>query len=283
MMDSAPPGLRNGWFYSHLGYYDLQKMLYKDTLNSIIFSFALGFCTLMLATNSLSLTVMTMITMFLTTCTTVAVLVLLGWRLNVLESIATTIAISLSMSYSQHYTIEYQTASKDSPRATAVARALSLVACPSFMGALTTGISGFFVLFSNVLPYVYLGMFVITIMCINWVFSTFFLVPLLSAFGSAYEHGPYPYHCCEQLSKNHNVSIRYRHCTRQSSLNSNVGSDSGSSNLNQINAHEMETLTVQSLRSQSPNFANTTSGIYLSSENINDDGNGLQDLNTIHI
>lgn len=283
MMDSAPPGLRNGWFYSHLGFYDLQKMLIKDTINSVVVTFALAFCILMFVTNSISLTVMTTITIFFTTCTTMAVLTVLGWRLNVLESIATSIAISLSVGYSQHYTIEYQIASEDSPRATGVARALSLVACPSFMGAITTGINGFFVLSSDALPYIHLGMFVITVMCISWFYSTFFLVPLLSIFGSAYSHGPFPYRCCGKLSKNDNVNIRYRHCTRQASIISNFGSDSGSSNMHQFNAHEMETLTVQSLRSQSPNFANTTSGIYLSTENINGDGDEINDLNTIHI
>lgn len=285
MMDTAPPGLRNGWFYSHLGFYDLQKTLIEDTIMSAFIALFLAFGIMFFVTTSISLTVITVITIFFIICTTIAMLVLMDWRLNVLESIATSVAIGLSVDFSLHYTIEYQLACEDSPRATAISKALSLMACPSLMGAITTGASGAFMLPSDVLPYAQLGIFLIIIMFISWFYSTFFLVSLLSVFGSDYDHGPYPYRCCKKL-RNINVNERHKRFTGHASPFSNVASEStvsciSTAVVNQSTAHELNSLTVHPVKFQSPNSKPATSCSYL---NI-DDANVIKksESNVVHI
>lgn len=285
MMETAPPGLRNGWFYSHLGFYDLQKTLIEDTIMSAFIALFLAFGIMFFVTTSISLTVITVITIFFIICTTIAMLVLMGWRLNVLESIATSVAIGLSVDFSLHYTIEYQLACEDSPRATAISKALSLMACPSLMGAITTGASGAFMLPSDVLPYAQLGIFLIIIMFISWFYSTFFLVSLLSVFGSDYDHGPYPYRCCRKL-RNINVNERHKRFTGHASPFSNVASEStvsciSTAVVNQSTAHELNSLTVHPVKFQSSNSKAATSCSYL---NV-DDANMIKksESNVVHI
>lgn len=283
-METAPPGLRNGWFYSHLGFYDLQKTLIEDTIISAFIALFLAFIIMFFVTTSFSLTVITVVTIFFIICTTIAVLVLMGWRLNVLESIATSVAIGLSVDFSLHYTIEYQLACEDSPRATAISKALSLMACPSLMGAITTGASGAFMLPSDVLPYTQLGIFLIIIMFISWFYSTFFLVSLLSVFGSDYDHGPYPYRCCRKL-RNINVNERNKRI-RHASPFSNVASEStvsciSNAVVNQSTTHELDMLTVHPVKFQSSNSKATTSCLYINMDDANVIKNN--ETNVVHI
>lgn len=281
-METAPPGLRNGWFYSHLGFYDLQKTLIGDTIMSAFIAIFLAFIIMFIVTTSISLTIITVVTIFFIICTTIAVLILMGWRLNVLESIATSVAIGLSVDFSLHYTIEYQLACEDSPRATAISKALSLMACPSLMGAITTGASGAFMLPSDVLPYAQLGIFLIIIMFISWFYSTFFLISLLSVFGSDYDHGPYPYRCCRKLQKN-NVNERHKRHIRHASPFSNVASEStvsciSTAIVNQSTAQEMDTLSVHPIKLQ---YSNATSCTYMNVDN--DDLVKKNETNVVHI
>lgn len=252
---------------------------------SALIALFLAFAIMFFATTSISLTIITVATIFFIICTTIAVLVLMGWRLNVLESIATSVAIGLSVDFSLHYTIEYQLACEDSPRATAISKALSLMACPSLMGAITTGASGAFMLPSDVLPYAQLGIFLIIIMLISWFYSTFFLVSLLSVFGSDYSHGPYPYRCCRKL-RNISSNERHKRNTRHASPFSNVASEStvsciSAAVVNQSTSHELDTLTVQPVKFHSPKSKAATSCLYL---NIDDaDAVKKSESNVMHI
>lgn len=82
-----------------------------------------------------------------------AILVLLGWRLNVLESVAVTTAIGLSVDFSLHYGTIYRQ-SNDENRQAAVVFTLNRMGGPTLMAALTTGAAGIFMLPSSVLPYI---------------------------------------------------------------------------------------------------------------------------------
>jgi len=247
-MDTAPPGLRNGWFYSHLGFYDLQRVLIDDTIITTIISLVFAFILLLIVTKSVLLTTLTTISIFFIICTTIAVLVLMDWHLNVLESISISVAIGLSIDFSVHYSIEYQLACEYSLKAMAVAKALYLMASPSLMGAITTGATGAFMLPSDVLPYTQLGIFLIIIMFVSWLYSTFYLVALLSFVGPEFNHGPYAYRCCKQLR---NISMENKHVRRPicavpfPNMASALPLSCLANPVNPLSVIEMETLTVR--------------------------------------
>jgi len=83
----------------------------------------------------------------------VGILVLSGWRLNVLESVAVTTAIGLSVDFSLHYAVHYRQ-SEEELREPSVVHALTRMTGPTAMGAITTGVAGAFMLLSSVLPYI---------------------------------------------------------------------------------------------------------------------------------
>jgi len=276
-MNTAPPGLRDGWFYSHLGFFDLQRVLINDTIMSTIISLVFVFIVLLIVTKSVLLSTLTVITIFFIMCSTIAVLVLMGWHLNVLESISISVAIGLSVDFSVHYAIEYQLACENFARATAISKALYLMACPSLMGAITTGATGVFMLPSDVLPYFQLGIFLIIIMFVSWLYSTFYLVSLLSIIGPESDHGPYAYRCCGEL-RNINMVDKHARRPRHGIPLSNVALESPlsclSTAVNPLTVVELETLTVKTLTNPISKIGNST--FYV---NINEYNNGIDETN----
>ncbi|KAL0276394.1 UNVERIFIED_CONTAM: hypothetical protein PYX00_003982 [Menopon gallinae] len=179
---TAPPGMKGGWFISELGFYDLQLTLSNGTILSIGVSMAVALAVVFLVSLNVFISFYAVLAITCTIFVTVATLVLLGWRLNVLESVAVTTAIGLSVDFSLHYGTIYRQSSDDNRQA-AVAFTLNRMGGPTLMAALTTGAAGIFMLPSSVLPYIQIGIFLIVVMGTSWVYSTVFLMALLSIVG----------------------------------------------------------------------------------------------------
>lgn len=186
ILESAPPGLKHGWFTSDLDFFDLQQTLSSDILISIGIPMIISLIVLLFATLNILISCFAILTVTLTIFTTVAILVALGWQLNVLESVAVTTAIGLSVDFSLHYGVHYRL-SPELDRKSAVKFSLSRMIEPTLMAALTTIIAGVFMLPSQVLAYIQIGVFLVVIMSTSWIFATFFLMSLLRICGP--EHG----------------------------------------------------------------------------------------------
>jgi predicted RND superfamily exporter protein len=104
----APAGMRNGWFVSQLELYDLQKSLQDDTVAAIAVSLSVAFIVVLLTTLNPLLSLFAIANITSTIFVTIAVLILLGWRLNVLEAVAVSVAIGLAVDFSIHYVINYK-------------------------------------------------------------------------------------------------------------------------------------------------------------------------------
>lgn len=107
-MLNAPPGMRNGFFVSQLAFYDLQRTLARDTVLAIAVSLAVSLVVLLLVTLNLLVSLYTILSITCIIFVTVAVLVLMGWKLNVLESVAVSVAIGLAVDFSLHYAVNYR-------------------------------------------------------------------------------------------------------------------------------------------------------------------------------
>ncbi|KAF6205920.1 hypothetical protein GE061_020096 [Apolygus lucorum] len=186
--DKAPAGMRNGWFISDLGIYDLQKTLVKDTITSLFIAMFASFLVVVLTTFNITLSLLAMVTITSTILVTVAVLVLMGWKLNILEAVSVCLAIGLAVDFSMHYTINYHLyftryAPDNCDRKSAVFYTLSIMTGPVSVAALTTLVSGAFMLPSHILAYTQIGTFLVVVMVVSWTYATFFLPSLLCALG----------------------------------------------------------------------------------------------------
>ena len=91
-----------------------------------------------------------------------------SWKLGVFESIAVTVAVGLS-DFTTHHAIEF-----------AKRRSITMMTSPTFFSALTTIIMGFaMAIFSQVLVYQQIGSFFFVLVLTSWLYSVFFLTPLL--------------------------------------------------------------------------------------------------------
>ncbi|XP_037946849.1 protein dispatched [Teleopsis dalmanni] len=182
---TAPLELKGGWFISELKFYDVQETLASSTVVAIIVAMSISLIILLFVTLNVLISFYAIITVSLTIFTTVAITILMGWKLNVLESVTVTTAIGLAVDFSLHYGIHYRM-SPTSERIAATKFALTRIISPTVMAAITTAIAGSLMLFSNVLPYIQIGLFLIIVMTVSWLYSTFFLMSLLKVAGPQY-------------------------------------------------------------------------------------------------
>ncbi|KAL1131449.1 hypothetical protein AAG570_011066 [Ranatra chinensis] len=182
-MSTAPPGMRNGWFVSDLGLYDVQGCLQTDTIAAAAVSVAVAFLVVLATTLDPVLGLVAVTTIAATIFVTVATLIAIGWRLNVLEAVAVSVAIGLAVDFSVHYVVNYKMAPDKDKRESAVEYALSMMAGPTLMAALTTGVTGALMLPSQVLAYTQIGVFLVVVMTVSWVYATLFMGSVLAVVG----------------------------------------------------------------------------------------------------
>lgn len=186
-LETAPAGMKNAFFVSELDFFDLQDTLSKGTFNAVLVAMCVALLVLLVVTLNILVSIYAIITVTLTIFSIVGTLVLLGWKLNILESVAMSTAIGLAVDFSLHYGVQYRY-SKESDRQSSTRFALRMIG-PTVMAATTTGVSGLLMLPSKVLAYIQIGVFLVVAMTISWIFSTFFLMSLLSLCGPQFGFG----------------------------------------------------------------------------------------------
>lgn len=261
----APPGMRNGWFISELEFYDLQRVLSESTSQAIAVAMAISFVTLLFVTLNILISVYAIITITCSIFSTMAILVLLGWKLNVLESIAVSTAIGLAVDFSLHYGVNYRYFSVENDRLSATKSALANMAGPTAMAALTTGLAGALMLPSSVLAYIQIGIFLVIVMLVSWLYSTFLFSSILSTIGPERGFGQFhlPFTKCRK--KREMEADNSSADTRASRISKNIGNNVLSETtlsttsivcvLPNSESHELESLTGKNTAASSSNNA----------------------------
>lgn len=181
-LKNAPPELQGGWFTSYLDFYDLQDTLSHGITTSIYVTMGVSMLLLFIITLDFYISLFAAVTVIFSIVTSVAILVLMEWKLNILESVAITTAVGLAVDFSLHIGVHYRL-SHHKTRKSSVNYTMTRIIGPTAMAALTTGMAGALMLFSNVLPYRQIGIFLVVIMTVSWLFATLFLSSLLRVAG----------------------------------------------------------------------------------------------------
>ncbi|XP_077408462.1 protein dispatched homolog 1 isoform X1 [Vanacampus margaritifer] len=187
----APAGLTHGWFVSNLEFFDLQDSLSDGTLVAMALSVAVAFSVMLLTTWNIIISLYAILSIAGTIFVTVGSLVLLGWELNVLESVTISVAVGLSVDFAVHYGVAYRLA-PEPDREGKVIFSLSRMGSAIAMAALTTFVAGAMMMPSTVLAYTQLGTFMMLIMCISWAFATFFFQCMCRCLGPQGTWGQIP-------------------------------------------------------------------------------------------
>ena len=141
VLDKAPKGLKNGWAISWLHFYALQKNLGSSTFTSLGASLAMAFCVMLLTSLNWVISIYSIVTIICTLAATVGSLVLVGWELNVWESIVASVAVGLSVDFTLHYAVAYAV-SPEKCRVDQVKYALGHIGPAVTLAAITTFIAG---------------------------------------------------------------------------------------------------------------------------------------------
>ena len=182
-INRAPKGLRSGWFTSVIELYALQRALYEGTLSSFGVSLIIAMVMLMLTSLNFIVSFFSTLTIGCIIIVTSGFLVLMGWQLNVLESVTVSIAVGLSVDFTAHYAIAYLVAPGKSDRQQRVEHAVTRLGSAVTLAAVTTMLAGAGLMPSTVLAYRRFGVFLMTVMFVSLVYSTYFFLAVLSTFG----------------------------------------------------------------------------------------------------
>jgi hypothetical protein len=139
--DKAPSSA-NGWFISELQFYDLQKSLSKGTFISMSISLAIAFGVMLLTTGNVYISVFAIVTITCALGVTVGSLVLMGWKLNILESITLSVSVGLSVDFALHYGVAYVLAVDKTDRKSRVNFSMIGMSSAITMAAFTTFSTG---------------------------------------------------------------------------------------------------------------------------------------------
>merc|ERR1719391_1033538 len=134
---------------------------------AIAVAMTVAFVVLILATQNAVLSIFAIFTVFSIIVVTVGILLLLGWQLNILESVVITLAIGLSVDFTLHYGIMYKL-SGESDRDKSVVFSVATMASPVSMAAFTSFCAGLCLLPARVLAYIQIGTFIIVLMTTSW-------------------------------------------------------------------------------------------------------------------
>ena len=182
LKETAPPGLKGGWFSGWFFFYDLQVALSSGTYIAIGVSLTVAFGMMLITTLNVLITIYAILTIALSISVTVGALVLMGWELNLLESVTISLAVGLSIDFTIHYGVAYKLATSGK-REVCVRVAFGRVGSAVTMAAVTTFLAGAAVLPCRVLAYTQLGVFLMIVMTTCYLYATFFFQSLCSFIG----------------------------------------------------------------------------------------------------
>lgn len=100
--------------------------------------------------------------------------------------------LGLAVDFSLHYAVTYKTCISEK-KIDRVKTALEQMSGPTLMAAITSGAAGAFMLPSNVLPYIQIGVFLLVVMGISWIYATFFLCSMLACIGPSSHFAQFEY------------------------------------------------------------------------------------------
>lgn len=201
----APVELSKGWFTSELKFFGIQKSLAEGLPVAFGISILVATIVTFLTSLNVLITVYAMLTITFVMLVTTASLVLLGWELNILESVIITVSVGLSIDFTLHYGVAYRLA-PDLDRKNRAHCSMVRVGSVIFVAAVTTFLAGLFMFPSVTLVYQKFGTFLVLVISISWMYSTLFFQSLLNVIGPQGAFGQFhwpSFDCCSVSPKSH--------------------------------------------------------------------------------
>ena len=191
-------------------FYDLQRSISTGTYSSIALSLAVAAIVMLLTSRNVIITLYAIATILLAIAVTVGTIVLMGWELGILESIAISLSVGLSIDFTIHYGVAYRVSKGACPKER-VQESFHRVGWAVSVAALTTFLAGASVIPSRILAYSKLGIFLMLVMSFSWIYATFFFQSLCRVIGPRGNFCQIPSplkFCCKNKKGEHHVAAQ---------------------------------------------------------------------------
>ncbi|XP_067938423.1 protein dispatched homolog 1-like [Watersipora subatra] len=164
-------------------FYDVQQVLVHSLPTTVIVIIVTAAVIIFLTTLNILLTFCALVSISSSILCTLASLALMGWQLNILESVIVSLAVGLSMDFPLHVTVAYKISSSTRDRQRRVTVSLQHIRGCITAAMVTTLAAGLCVLPAQVLAYCKLGIFLALVSVTSWFHALFFLPSLLMHIG----------------------------------------------------------------------------------------------------
>ena len=172
----------NTWFHC------IFKILIKNAIQAIVVGLFLALIVLVIATTNVIVGILATLTIAMITCSVLATITLLGWKLGVLESLNMTLVVGLSVDYVVHLAqgyIEFEGAN----RLHRVKHALGHVGISVVSGACSTLGASTFMFAGKIVFFMQFGIFIFVTIGFSTLYSLVFLSILLTLVGPEENRG----------------------------------------------------------------------------------------------
>ncbi|XP_072043684.1 protein dispatched homolog 1-like [Amphiura filiformis] len=206
-LETAPESLQNGWIISRgqeqLYFYDLQNSLATGAPFALAITLVIVFFILVVTILNIILAFYAILTVAFAVFVTVASLVLLGWELNIFESVILILSVGLCVDFTIHYGVAYRLADLAISRRQKTEFSIETMTGAISVAALSAFLAGVFMLAANINAYLQLGLFLTLVMSVSWVYSTFFFQSLCRIMGPEGRWGDLTsLQCCNPCKSN---------------------------------------------------------------------------------
>ena len=187
-LKEAPKSLQEGWFIAveqdQLYFYDLQQSLGKGTPTALGITLSIVLLILTCTILNIVLAFYAILTITFAVFVTIGSLVLLGWELNIFESVILTLCVGLCVDFTIHCGVAYRLAPAIyEQRSQRAEFSITTMTGAVSVAALSTLLAGVCMLVARINAFYQLGLFLVLVMSVSWTYSTFFFQSLCTVLG----------------------------------------------------------------------------------------------------
>ena len=160
----------------------LSQILVNNALVGIVIGLALALVVLTVATTNVIVGAMATLTIAMVTCSVLAIIPIIGWKLGLFESLNLTLIVGLAVDYVVHLAEGYMEL-EDQDRLTRVRHTLGRVGISVFSGACTTLGASIFMLAAKIVFFSQFGIFIFCTIGFSILYSLFLFITVLALIG----------------------------------------------------------------------------------------------------
>lgn len=169
-------------------HFSIFQILIKNAIQGIVVGILLAVVVLIIATTNVIVGILATFTIAMITCSVLATITLLGWKLGVLESLNMTLVVGISVDYVVHLAEGYIEL-EEGNRLSRIKHSLGHVGISVLSGACSTLGASVFMLASKIVFFMQFGIFMFCTIGLSTIYSLLFFSTVLALVGPQDNYG----------------------------------------------------------------------------------------------